>query len=91
MSEFASKDEYYLSKIRKHREEIATLQKAQRWIPVGESLPTESQKVLSADKGGRVYQSTYRCGAFAVIFHCDEHSNVTHWRPLPLPPQEHKT
>ena len=59
-----------------------------KWISVDVELPKDEQQVLSTDKLGRVYLSTYLRGKFKLLFHCDNHCLVTHWMPLPTPPKE---
>ena len=57
------------------------------WIKVEDRLPDEGANVLTADKIGRVYHCTHRRNKFKLMFHCDDHSRVTHWMPLPDPPE----
>lgn len=63
-----------------------------RWISVGERLPEDGQKIIAAfyDNGGRVVdQARYNNGEFdfaSWAYVCGD--NVTHWMPMPLPPEE---
>lgn len=63
-----------------------------RWISVGERLPENGQKIIAAfyDNGGRVVdQARYNNGEFdfaSWAYVCGD--NVTHWMPMPLPPEE---
>ena len=68
--------------------ENAALREANRWIPVGERLPEEGQECdILFDKP--VYANGCRAGI------CSEYwgklgfsRDITHWRPLPAPPEE---
>lgn len=57
-----------------------------RWIPVSERLPTKND----ADRLGRVLSyNSYMDWVDTFSWHGVEHSDsVTHWMPLPEPPQE---
>ena len=57
------------------------------WISVEDELPEDGANVLTADNIGRVYHCVRRRNNFKVVFHCDDHSRVTHWMPLPEPPK----
>lgn len=74
-------------------EAISQLEAQQpRWISVGERLPEDGQKIIATfrDNGGRVVdQARYSNGEFdfaswAYVWG----DNVTHWMPLPQPPEE---
>lgn len=57
------------------------------WISVKDRLPLPEQEVLSVDRNGRIYRSTFYNGrGFKLMFHRDCHKPVTHWMPLPEPP-----
>lgn len=68
--------------------EVEALRAERRWIPVQERLPTHRESVLMWDQ--RLHQSTgfYTgsewipddCGLMRIL--------VTHWRPLPSPPEQ---
>lgn len=74
------------------QQRIAELEAAQRWIPVGERLPEAETRVLAATPTGymevdwRFSEPIIDCG-FANFFSLD---NVTHWMPLPEPPEEER-
>lgn len=63
-----------------------------RWISVGEQPPEDGQKIIAAfhDSGGwAVDQARYGEGKFNFIGWVNVCSdNVTHWMPMPLPPEE---
>lgn len=63
-----------------------------RWISVGERLPEDGQKIIAAfhDSGGwAVDQARYGEGKFNFIGWVNVcNDNVTHWMPLPQPPEE---
>lgn len=65
-----------------------------RWISVGEQLPENGQKIIAAfhDSGGWVVdQVRYVEGKFNFIGWVNVcNDNVTHWMPMPLPPEEKK-
>ncbi len=71
---------------------IAELEEAQRWIPVSERLPEENQQILSTD-GKEFYLDYYARweGKDNPPCFCDGLSwAVTHWMPLPEPPEVEK-
>ena len=86
--DYQDMDASYALVVKALQSRINELEESQRWIPVSERLPEEGINVLSTDSKGRIYQSKLRHGAFRVMFHCDEHSGVTHWMPLPPTPIE---
>lgn len=62
-----------------------------KWISVLERLPTKSGKYLVCTKNGNVYQTKlYKNPASVggVWGQKDKGKSITHWRPLPEPPQE---
>jgi len=59
-----------------------------QWISVEEQLPEFGQEVLVAhDTGWIGMASLFDDGWFNISFHNDKNS-VTHWMPLPEPPEE---
>jgi hypothetical protein len=57
-----------------------------RWIPVGERLPETMKEVLVACQGGAVtVSSRWPDGSFWAV--PARELLVTHWRPLPEPPE----
>ncbi len=80
------------------RAENARLREETRWIPVTERLPEPGQSVLIViDNGVSVFhvekarhypdvlQWTTDDGGY---YHGDKYGWVTHWKPLPQPPEE---
>lgn len=67
---------------------IALLERT-RWIPVSERLPTPSMQAVLIFDGGEVYYAYFDNNQF-IYRHLPGYgpSNVTHWMPLPEPPQE---
>lgn len=68
-----------------------------RWIPVSERMPEDEQEVLTINRMGHRFVSFFdkHSGLFfdrldAPAACCIEHVLVTHWMPLPEPPQEVK-
>lgn len=64
-----------------------------KWISVDASMPDDNQEVISVDKLGRRYLSTFYNSEnrgnrpyFKCIGLVWEHDNVTHWMPLPSAP-----
>ena len=56
------------------------------WISVDDRLPDELQHVLIDDFNG-VGHTIYRVKAFKKANVVWEQTNVTHWMPLPEPPE----
>jgi hypothetical protein len=65
------------------------------WISVNDRLPEKCIDVIVAKQNGRVFAMTFRQerGDKCMKFHWlgeggwyDQHSQVTHWMPLPEPP-----
>jgi hypothetical protein len=69
-------------------DEIQQLRDESRWIPVSERLPDEDTECLvwvTYNGSGHVDQSAYCNYGFDVA---QPWLEVTHWMPLPEPPQE---
>ena len=63
-----------------------------RWIPVTERLPVEAKKVLCflALSGGQMVETGYYMGDegwYYTGIEAPHHGIVTHWMPLPEPPE----
>jgi len=67
------------------------------WISVKDRLPETNMSVLVAKHNGRVFQMSYHrpFDSGMRIFQwwgfgkwLDQHSQVTHWMPLPAPPKQ---
>ena len=77
---------------------IAELEAERRWIPVGERLPEDGESVLIAVDSAfapycHVYEAFHHSAATqwatanGLYFHGVEYARVTHWMPLPEPPE----
>ncbi len=64
--------------------ELAALREAARWVKVGDRLPTPEQSVLMSN-GNAVETGCYFAGNW---WQNGSKVRVTHWRPLPTPPDE---
>ena len=69
--------------------DLEAADKAQRWIPVNERLPEPNTETLVLTDAGSIRQgyighaTGHWCsGGFVMV------PTVTHWRPLPQPPQK---
>lgn len=71
---------------------IGELEAANRWIPVGEGLPEWSESVTVITITGKVHPARHMGGVFYWLgmpapSHPWPTLNVTHWRPMPEPPE----
>lgn len=68
---------------------IAELEAAQRWIPVSERLPEPYTRVLACIKSGYMEVDYRFAEPIIEVGIADFYSleNVTHWMPLPQPPE----
>jgi len=77
---------------------IAELEAERRWIPVSERLPEDGESVLIAVDSAfapycHVYEAFHHSAATqwatanGLYFHGVEYARVTHWMPLPEPPE----
>lgn len=58
------------------------------WIPISDRLPESSQRVIVCRKDGRVEQGVYR-GVNGWWKVCGTNTkSITHWMPMPTPPEE---
>jgi len=76
--------------ISKLRSEVSALREQVRWIPVSEKLPKDNQEVLIyADLIAKGVHSTKsrQWSADGYYYHGDWYDTVTHWMPLPQPPE----
>lgn len=60
-----------------------------RWIPVTERLPQDGMEVLAWSQSGFAYVDWFIDGKWKVNGLVDgKYEFVTHWMPLPAPPEE---
>lgn len=60
--------------------------KVPKWISVKERLPERNTAVIVAVDDGHVFQTLYAYDGWDLWEGCT--CNVTHWMPMPLPPEE---
>ena len=73
--------------------EIDDLKEKNRWIPVSERQPESNRRVIFISLEGTVYCGMHQSSvpqwvADGCYFHSSWYKFVTHWMPLPEPPQE---
>ena len=81
---------YELKNLIKERDATISALRAQvesKWISVEDRLPDELQYVLSFDDFNGIGHTIYRAKAFKKANVVWEQKNVTHWMPLPAPPE----
>ena len=66
---------------------IAALREQPRWISVAERLPEQRNDYLAATKDGGVYEADFIPSKKQWWIGDDERLDVTHWMPLPEPPE----
>lgn len=69
-------------------DEIERLQAERRWIPVSERLPEEGVEVLVFDEKGDYLTDCLRRWQNGSLNWENDDDGVTHWMPLPEPPEE---
>ena len=68
--------------------ELAELREKTRWIPVSERLPEDSGQYICAIRYNEEPKKTWVEQRFWNIFWWDMYTSiVTHWMPLPEPPE----
>lgn len=70
----------------RYAEEIALAQERTRWIPVTERLPDQCMDILVGYRDGHILMGTAMCDDW--IEEDLEDGTITHWMPLPEPPEE---
>jgi hypothetical protein len=66
---------------------------AAQWIPVEVRLPEDCVRVLICTDQGHVCEASHHKRATqwqtpdGMFYHTDTYQHVTHWRPLPEPPE----
>lgn len=58
------------------------------WIKCTERLPGEDTLCLGIEDNGVIWTMHYDCGVFMADTGEVEGLNITHWMPLPAPPEE---
>ena len=83
---------YDYESIREVCTELLRRRESDRWVPVSERLPEEdnSYLVIMADDNRpwstcRIYNTSYK--KWIGFYDTDISGDVTHWRPLPEPPE----
>ena len=71
----------------RYAEEIAVLQERTRWVPVDERLPEIEEMVLVIVNGQPAENVTLIGALELATWPCCENMRVTHWMPLPEPPE----
>lgn len=66
----------------------ASEKKASEWISVSERLPEDGVRVLTACDDGVVRLGISKGGFPSVVNRSHRFSDVTHWMPLPEPPED---
>lgn len=59
-----------------------------QWISVEERLPSISGKYIVCTEKGSVYSTGFRVYGESGHFQTDINTHITHWMPLPVPPEE---
>ena len=60
----------------------------QKWIPVAEEIPEQYQSVIGWTKFQEMGEVMHDGKQFVWVYEETEHAFVTHWMPLPEPPNE---
>ena len=72
-------------------EENAALREQVRWIPVSEKLPEDYESVLIFTGAIITYgfhnSNIPQWAGDGIFYHSDWYNQVTHWMPLPQPPE----
>ena len=73
------------------RSELAALREQVRWIPVSERLPEDYESVLIFTGAIITYgfhnSNIPQWAGDGIFYHSDWYNQVTHWMPLPQPPE----
>lgn len=79
----------YIKAMTDEHNRAATLAWKYRWIPVTERLPEDGAEVLAWSQFGFAYVDLWIDGAWKIDGLVNgENEVVTHWMPLPKPPEE---
>jgi len=88
-SGYSEKADKYYQKRRELKEFVAELEAERHWIPVSERLP-EGEKVLVLWKDGAIHLDWTFIDGGSYYWWNSGQANVTHWMPLPEPPEVQK-
>lgn len=58
------------------------------WIKCEDEYPEQEQTVLVYDEGGYIFICHHKHGFWRDFRVGNSHHEITHWQPLPEPPQE---
>ena len=80
-----------MESLEKLRSELAALREQVRWIPVSEKLPEDYESVLIFTGAIITYgfhnSNIPQWAGDGIFYHSDWYNQVTHWMPLPQPPE----
>ena len=78
-----------LDEIQRLQSRVQELEAEQRWIPISENLPDDSNRVLIRMSNHHTVIASYFFISNKWVNDCEATVlNVTHWRPLPQPPKD---
>lgn len=58
------------------------------WVKCVEQMPSDDTLCLGVDDEGVIWTMYYDCGIFTADTGDVEGLKITHWKPLPTPPEE---
>lgn len=69
-------------------DEYRKVESREGWIKCSDEYPEQEQTVLVYDKGGNIFKCHHKHGFWRDFRVGNSHHEITHWQPLPEPPQE---